>query len=98
MRLWTVKYLLIFAVSFLGGVRVFAQGADTAKRAVADTSLPPNIPRPVYGPYDTIIVPAKIYDGELLSVDEQEEASGAISGDQKEMDDVLKSLKEGLPW
>ena len=39
-----------------------------------------------------------IYDGELLSVDEQEEASGAISGHQKEMDDVLKSLKEGLPW
>jgi hypothetical protein len=96
MRLWTVKYLLIFAVSFLGGVRVFAQGADTAKRqgapasqamapaashvmapaasqqvpnparAVSDTSLPPNIPRPVYGPNDTIIVPAKIYDGELL--------------------------------
>ena len=27
----------------------------------------PNIPQPVYGPYDTIIVPAKVYNGELLS-------------------------------
>ena len=70
MRLWTVKYLLILSVSFLGGVRVFAQGADTvrgqAPRVVSDTSLPANIPRPVYGPNDTIIVPAKIYGGELL--------------------------------
>jgi hypothetical protein len=66
MRLRTVKYVLILSVSFMGGVGVLAQGADTAKRAVSDTSLPSNIPRPVYGPNDTIIVPAKIYDGELL--------------------------------
>ncbi|HEV2354097.1 MAG TPA: DUF4294 domain-containing protein [Puia sp.] len=34
---------------------------------VADTALlPPDIPRPVYGPYDTIIVPATVYDNELL--------------------------------
>ena len=70
MCLRTVKYLFLFAVSFVGGVGAFAQGPDTAKRpapaVAADTSLPPNIPRPVYGPYDTIIVPAKIYDGELL--------------------------------
>jgi hypothetical protein len=32
-----------------------------------DTTLPPNIPQPVYGPYDTILVPAKIYGDELLS-------------------------------
>ena len=66
----TVKYLLFFPVSFLCGMGAFAQGVDTAKRhapaVVSDTSLPSNIPRPVYGPNDTIIVPAKIYDGELL--------------------------------
>jgi hypothetical protein len=62
----TVKYLLLFAVSFLGGAGAFAQGPDTTKHAFSDTSLPSNIPRPVYGPNDTIIVPAKIYDGELL--------------------------------
>jgi len=39
-----------------------------------------------------------IYDGELLNVDEQEEASGAISGHQKEMDDLVNSLKKDLPW
>ncbi|HLI93032.1 MAG TPA: DUF4294 domain-containing protein, partial [Puia sp.] len=34
---------------------------------VADTApLTPDIPRPVYGPYDTIIVPATVYDNELL--------------------------------
>ncbi len=38
------------------------------KTGGSDTfSLPPNIPRPEYGPYDTIIVPAKVYEGELLS-------------------------------
>lgn len=34
--------------------------------AVSDSALPLNIPRPVYGPNDTIIVPAKVYGGELL--------------------------------
>jgi hypothetical protein len=83
MCLRTVKYLFLFAVSFMGGVGAFGQGTDTAKRqgagatpsqqqapnpakVVSDTSLPSNIPRPVYGPNDTIIVPAKIYDRELL--------------------------------
>lgn len=33
-----------------------------------------------------------IYDGELLNIDEQEELAGAISGHQKEMDELLKSL------
>lgn len=33
-----------------------------------------------------------IYDGELLSGDEQEELAGAITGHQKEMDQLLKSL------
>jgi hypothetical protein len=34
-----------------------------------------------------------IYDGDLLTVDEQEEAAGIISGYQKEMDDLFNSLK-----
>lgn len=33
-----------------------------------------------------------VYDGELLTVDEQQEAAGAISGYQKEMDQLFKSL------
>lgn len=34
-----------------------------------------------------------VYDDELLSVDEQEEAAGAISGYQKEMDGLYNTLK-----
>ena len=30
------------------------------------TSLPPNIARPEYGPYDTILVPGKVYGNALL--------------------------------
>lgn len=42
-------------------------GASAPAAATVDTAaLPPNIPRPVYGPYDTIIVSAKVYDSELL--------------------------------
>ena len=37
-----------------------------ASAQTVDTTLPPNIPKPEYGPNDTIIVPAKIYNGELL--------------------------------
>lgn len=39
-----------------------------------------------------------IYDGDLLSVDEQEDASGAISGHQKEMENLTNTLKKDLPW
>jgi hypothetical protein len=35
-----------------------------------------------------------IYDGELLTVSDQEELAGAISGHHKEMDELLNSLKE----
>lgn len=35
-----------------------------------------------------------IYDGEKLSVDEQEEIAGSISGHAKEMDQLLKSLQD----
>jgi hypothetical protein len=34
-----------------------------------------------------------IYDGDLLDVAEQEEAAGAISGYQKEMNELLNTLK-----
>ena len=34
-----------------------------------------------------------IYDDNVLCVDEQEELAGAINGHQKEMDQLLKSLK-----
>jgi hypothetical protein len=39
-----------------------------------------------------------IYDGELLTIDEQEEVAGAIHGHQKEMDELINSLKNELPW
>jgi len=35
-----------------------------------------------------------IYDGEILSIEEQEDVSGAITGHQKEMEALLKTLKE----
>ncbi|HEY4062194.1 MAG TPA: DUF4294 domain-containing protein [Puia sp.] len=39
----------------------YAQQADTS-------NIPPsNIPPPQYGPYDTILVPAHVYNGEILS-------------------------------
>ena len=34
-----------------------------------------------------------VYDGELLKVEEQEEAAGAISGYQKEMNELFNTLK-----
>ena len=62
-------YLWLFSVSLIGVTGVSGQTSDTAKAhalAASDSALPPNIPRPVYGPNDTILVPAKIYGGELL--------------------------------
>ena len=35
-----------------------------------------------------------IYDGELLNVYEAEEVAGAITGHEKEMEELLKSLEE----
>lgn len=35
-----------------------------------------------------------VYDGEALSVDEQEEAAGAINGHEAEMDKLLRSLHD----
>ncbi len=34
-----------------------------------------------------------VYDGDLLDIAEQEEAAGAISGYQKEMNELLNTLK-----
>ena len=69
MCLRSFKYLLLFSVCLIGVTRAFGQVSDTAKAhalAASDSSLPANIPKPVYGPNDTILVPAKIYGGELL--------------------------------
>jgi hypothetical protein len=33
-----------------------------------------------------------IYDGTVLSIDEQEELAGTITGNQKEMDDLVRNL------
>jgi hypothetical protein len=35
-----------------------------------------------------------VYDGDVLTVDEQEELAGKIAGHQKEMDELLNTLKE----
>jgi len=35
-----------------------------------------------------------IYDGQILTIDEQEEVAGFISGNHKEMDDLIKDLYE----
>lgn len=60
MRFCLNKYWLPVSVVLLIMVsRVSAQSTDTS-------AIPPNIPKPEYGPYDTILVPAKVYDGQLL--------------------------------
>jgi hypothetical protein len=79
MSLSIAKYLLFFSVSLACGTAVFGQTADTAhshpppvadtvhRRPASDTAaLPPDVIRPVYGPNDTIIVPAKIIGNELV--------------------------------
>ena len=77
MRLQLFKYLLLFTVSFAGAVCASGQSADTAKHAgagqakdtptvIVDPASGQPIPQPVYGPNDTILVPAKVYGGELL--------------------------------
>jgi len=70
MRRRLSTYLLLFSVSLMGVVYASGQTTDTAKAhalAASDSALPVNIPKPVYGPNDTIIVPGKVYNGELLS-------------------------------
>jgi hypothetical protein len=67
MRPSVTKYLLIFSVSLASATAVFGQTTDTARHTPkADTTLPPDVIRPVYGPNDTIIVPAKIIGNELV--------------------------------
>jgi len=63
------KYLIILSIflpTMTGVLGVSAQQSPTHTPATSDTTLDPNIPQPVYGPYDTIRVPAKIYGGELV--------------------------------
>jgi hypothetical protein len=65
-----LTYLVFLSLSFFGAADAFGQTNDTAKAhalAASDSALPANFPKPVYGPNDTIIVSAKIYNGELLS-------------------------------
>src|ERR1700733_10368653 len=68
MRLVVQKYLLILTVSCLASAVAWSQAPPVrpAPSAADSTVLPPDVPRPVYGPYDTITVPAKVYNGELL--------------------------------
>jgi Domain of unknown function (DUF4294) len=74
------KYLILLTVPLLATACVWAQQShppvgdsarvpNPARRpAIADTApLPPDIVRPVFGPYDTIIVSAQVYGHELLS-------------------------------
>lgn len=67
------KYLFFLFGSVLllmTGLHAFAQTAPaTATRAPGDTSQIPGVqpPPPQYGPYDTILVPAHVYQGEILS-------------------------------
>lgn len=64
MRPLIKKYLFILVPVLIGALPASAQQPPS----IRDTAiLDPNIPRPVYGPYDTITVPAKVYGGELLS-------------------------------
>lgn len=74
MRPVFAKYLLLLTVPLVAAVCAFGQTShppipDSARRpAVADTApLPPDVIRPVFGPYDTILVGAQVYDHELLA-------------------------------
>jgi len=42
-------------------------GHAYAQQQLDTSNIPPNIPPPQYGPYDTILVPAHVYNGEILS-------------------------------
>lgn len=65
------KYLLLFIVPvlLLSASHSFAQQAAPAHQIAPAQPAPDtsNIPQPQYGPYDTILVPAHIYNGEILS-------------------------------
>ena len=66
MRFRVNRYWLpVSVVLMMMATRVSAQSADTS-------AIPANIPKPVYGPYDTIVVPAKIYGGELVPANNME--------------------------
>jgi Domain of unknown function (DUF4294) len=67
MRFVVQKYLFILTVSCVASAAAYSQAPVKPAPSAADsTVLPANIPKPVYGPYDTLTVPAKIYGGELL--------------------------------
>jgi hypothetical protein len=64
MRPFLRKYLTVILLSCLCG-GAYAQVADTS-------AIPAEIPRPELGPNDTIPVPAKVYNGELVPAHTEE--------------------------
>ena len=70
MRLRSFPYLFLLSVPLLVAAGASGQTTDTAKLhelVASDNRLPDSVIRPVYGPNDTIIVPAKVVGNELLS-------------------------------
>jgi hypothetical protein len=78
MRPCTMKYILLFSVLLLAGQGMWAQAPQTTGSQIsgsqttgpqATDTLPrvPMPPMPILGPNDTILVPAHVYDGEVLS-------------------------------
>jgi hypothetical protein len=63
MRSRVYKYLLPLSVV---QVLMILTATCASAQTTDSTSLPPNIARPEYGPYDTILVPGKVYGNELL--------------------------------
>ncbi|HWK07209.1 MAG TPA: DUF4294 domain-containing protein [Puia sp.] len=63
------KYLFAFfsSVLLLTGLYGSAQAQQTTPPADTTKKIEPMLPPVQYGPYDTILVPAKVYNGELLS-------------------------------
>lgn len=62
MRFRVVKYWLPLSVI---QILMILMAMSASAQSATDT-LPAGVPRPVYGPYDTITVPGKVYDNELL--------------------------------
>jgi len=68
------KYLvfLLIPVLLLSASRSFAQQDTLRRQGIPPAPITPpaqdtaNIPKPQYGPYDTILVPAHVYNGELV--------------------------------
>jgi hypothetical protein len=66
------QLLLLIPVLLLSASPSFAQQDTLRKQGIPPARIIPpaqdtaNIPKPQYGPYDTILVPAHVYNGELV--------------------------------